>query len=68
MSVQANILEEIKAYETIMIHRHQRPDPDAIGSQVGLAELLRASFPEKNGVSSGRNYWRSWLFSTNARS
>lgn len=24
-----------------------RPDPDALGSQVGLAELLRESFPEK---------------------
>ncbi len=41
------IMAAIKQYETIIIHRHQRPDPDAIGSQVGLAELLRASFPEK---------------------
>ncbi|GMA45993.1 DHH family phosphoesterase [Tetragenococcus muriaticus] len=61
MSVQANILAEIKAYETIIIHRHQRPDPDAIGSQVGLAELLRASFPEKNiyqvgGATEGLGY------------
>lgn len=43
----AEILEEIKKYQTIIIHRHQRPDPDAIGSQVGLAEILRTSFPEK---------------------
>lgn len=47
MKVQEAILAAIKAYETIIIHRHKRPDPDAIGSQVGLAELLRASFPEK---------------------
>ncbi len=47
MSVQEEILNEIKAYETIIIHRHQNPDPDAIGSQVGLAELLRTSFPNK---------------------
>ncbi|MGX7196984.1 DHH family phosphoesterase [Enterococcus olivae] len=47
MSVQADILTAIKHYETIIIHRHLRPDPDAIGSQVGLAELLRKSFPEK---------------------
>lgn len=47
MSVQADILATIKQYETIIIHRHLRPDPDAIGSQVGLAELLRQSFPEK---------------------
>ena len=48
MDVIKEIMAAIKQYETIIIHRHQRPDPDAIGSQVGLAELLRASFPEKN--------------------
>lgn len=41
------ILQNIQQFQTIIIHRHQRPDPDAIGSQVGLAEILRASFPEK---------------------
>lgn len=41
------ILEQIKKYNKIIIHRHQRPDPDAIGSQVGLAEILKASFPYK---------------------
>ena len=48
MDVVKEIMAAIKQYETIIIHRHQRPDPGAIGSQVGLAELLRASFPEKN--------------------
>ncbi|HGW2852965.1 TPA: bifunctional oligoribonuclease/PAP phosphatase NrnA [Enterococcus faecalis] len=48
MDVVKEIMAAIRQYETIIIHRHQRPDPDAIGSQVGLAELLRASFPEKN--------------------
>lgn len=48
MDVVKEIMAAVKQYETIIIHRHQRPDPDAIGSQVGLAELLRASFPEKN--------------------
>lgn len=47
MDVVKEILTKIKAYQTIIIHRHQRPDPDAIGSQVGLAELLRESFPGK---------------------
>ena len=32
MTVFQAILEKIKAYDTIIIHRHQRPDPDAIGS------------------------------------
>ena len=38
MTVFQAILEKIKAYDTIIIHRHQRPDPDAIGSQIGLKE------------------------------
>lgn len=41
------IFAEVKKYNRIIIHRHQRPDPDAIGSQVGLARILRASFPYK---------------------
>lgn len=45
---QKEILKEIKSYEKIIIHRHERPDPDALGSQLGLAAILRASFPEKN--------------------
>lgn len=47
MKVQEEILVTIKAFDRIIIHRHQRPDPDALGSQVGLAEILRASFPKK---------------------
>lgn len=47
MNVQEEILATIKEFDRIIIHRHQRPDPDALGSQVGLAEILRASFPEK---------------------
>lgn len=48
------ILNKIKAYDTIIIHRHMRPDPDALGSQVGLAEILRASFPEKQIYQVGK--------------
>ncbi|MFB5509776.1 DHH family phosphoesterase [Enterococcus casseliflavus] len=47
MKVPEEILATIKAFDRIIIHRHQRPDPDALGSQVGLAEILRASFPKK---------------------
>ncbi|MFD1900158.1 bifunctional oligoribonuclease/PAP phosphatase NrnA [Enterococcus termitis] len=53
MDVLKEILVTIKAYETIIIHRHQRPDPDAIGSQVGLAEILRKSYPEKQIYQAG---------------
>ncbi|GAK30317.1 phosphoesterase [Weissella oryzae SG25] len=47
MTAQTAILAEIKKASRIIIHRHQRPDPDAFGSQFGLAELLKTSFPEK---------------------
>lgn len=42
------ILQTIKEYETIILHRHVRPDPDAYGSQCGLAEILKTSYPEKD--------------------
>lgn len=47
MTLTQEILETIKAYDTICIHRHQSPDPDALGSQGGLGAILKASFPEK---------------------
>jgi bifunctional oligoribonuclease and PAP phosphatase NrnA len=52
--VKQKILDTIKLYETIIIHRHVRPDPDAYGSQGGLAEILKASFPEKNIYTVGK--------------
>lgn len=48
------ILKVIQQFETIIIHRHVRPDPDAYGSQGGLAEILKASFPQKNVYTVGR--------------
>jgi bifunctional oligoribonuclease and PAP phosphatase NrnA len=45
--MKETILQEIKAYNKIVIHRHVRPDPDALGSQGGLAEIIKASFPSK---------------------
>ena len=42
-----NIVQLIKKYNTIIIHRHTNPDGDAIGAQVGLAELIRENFPQK---------------------
>lgn len=43
----AAIVEKIKAYDKIVIHRHLNPDPDALGSQAGLAEAIKAGFPKK---------------------
>lgn len=53
IEVKEEILEEIKRAETMIIHRHQRPDPDAIGSQVGLAELVKRNFPDKKVFTAG---------------
>ena len=47
MDICHQILEKIKEYDTIIIHRHMKPDPDALGSQVGLKSLLEYHFPEK---------------------
>ena len=41
------ILNKIKEYDSIVIFRHKRPDGDAVGSTNGLAEIIRASFKDK---------------------
>lgn len=47
------IFELIKKYPRIIIHRHKNPDGDALGSQLGLGEMLRDSFPEKEILAVG---------------
>lgn len=54
-SVKEQIISEIKKAGKIIIHRHQRPDPDAIGSQVGLAELITTNFPDKVIYTAGED-------------
>ena len=41
------ILTEIKAHDTIILHRHSRPDGDAMGSQIGMKHILKENFPDK---------------------
>lgn len=45
--IKQEIIKTIESYETILIHRHVRPDPDAYGSQIGLKHLLKSTFPNK---------------------
>lgn len=40
-------LQQIRQYDRIIIHRHSRPDGDALGSQIGLKHILKENFPEK---------------------
>lgn len=52
--MKEQILDLIKQYETIIVHRHVRPDPDAYGSQGGLVEMLKTSFPDKKIYAVGK--------------
>jgi len=47
------ILEKIKQYDTIIIHRHTHPDGDALGSQIGLKHLILNNFPHKRVYAVG---------------
>ena len=41
------VLQLIKKYPRIIIHRHSYPDGDAMGSQIGLATLIKDNFAGK---------------------
>lgn len=48
-----NILALIKSYDKIIIHRHNNPDGDALGSQIGLKHIIKENFPEKRVLCVG---------------
>ncbi|MFS0787492.1 bifunctional oligoribonuclease/PAP phosphatase NrnA [Shouchella sp. 1P09AA] len=48
-----HIIEKIEQFETVIIHRHVRPDPDALGSQIGLKIMIQQTFPEKHVYAVG---------------
>lgn len=47
------IIALIEKYDKIIIHRHQKPDGDALGSQLGLLGIIRDSYPEKQVYAVG---------------
>lgn len=47
------IYTKIMEHETIIIHRHVRPDPDALGSQLGLKAIIASKFPDKKVFAVG---------------
>ncbi len=47
------LLAQIKKYNRIIIHRHQKPDGDALGSQFGLKHIIQSKFPEKEVLTVG---------------
>lgn len=42
-----DIYKKIQEFDTIIIHRHQKPDGDAIGAQIGLKHAIRTNFLNK---------------------
>lgn len=42
-----DIWNEIESSDSISLFRHVQPDPDALGSQMGLAEIIKTNFPDK---------------------
>lgn len=40
-------LQLIEKYDVIIIHRHSNPDGDALGSQIGMREIIRENYPNK---------------------
>lgn len=47
------ILAAIEKFDTIIIHRHNRPDGDAMGSQLGLKHIIKENYPEKTVYTVG---------------
>jgi len=45
--VKQQILDKIKAYDSILLFRHIRLDGDCVGSTTGLKALIKATWPEK---------------------
>ncbi len=52
------IKSAVESYDRIIIHRHTNPDGDALGSQLGLKEILQDTYPQKEilivGDAAGR--------------
>jgi len=48
VNLQQQILEKIKSYDKIVIHRHISPDPDALGSTLGFKQLIQDNLTGKD--------------------
>lgn len=51
--MKQQIITCIETYDSIIIHRHVRPDEDAYGSQMGLASIIQANYPNKKVYTPG---------------
>lgn len=55
MNKFSDIIGTIKKYDKIIVLRHTNPDPDALGSQNGLANAIKEAFPEKKVLIGGND-------------
>lgn len=53
VAMKTEVFKIIEQYETIIIHRHTKPDGDALGSQLGLKEAILANYPNKKVIATG---------------
>lgn len=53
--IYKKIYKKIKKYNNIVIARHIGPDPDALGSQLALRDIIKLYFPKKNVYAIGNN-------------
>ena len=54
-SLFKQIFKQIKKYNNIVIVRHTGPDPDALGAQLALRDILRDKFRRKNIYALGNS-------------
>lgn len=52
-SIYKKIYAKIKKYDTIVIARHVGPDPDALGSSIGLRDIISNTFKNKKVYAVG---------------
>ncbi len=52
-NIQKQIYRQIKKAKKIVLARHVGPDPDALGSTLGLKEIIKNTFPDKEVYAVG---------------
>ena len=65
MNIYKEIYKVIKKYNSIVIARHIGADPDALGSQFGLRELILSIFPDKKVYAVGTQASKFRFFGSN---
>ena len=64
MNIYKQIFKAIKKYDTIVIARHIGADPDALGAQFALKEIILKLFPNKKVYAVGNPASRFKFFGT----